>query len=85
MFFVYVLSSITKNYIYVGLTSDLERRISDHNNGYNKTTKAYSPFKIIFVEEHSSRIAARSREKYLKSGIGKEYIRKVILNTSNNK
>jgi putative endonuclease len=52
MFFVYVLRSIHRNYIYVGLTSDLERRISDHNQGYNRTTKPYKPFKTILMEQH---------------------------------
>jgi putative endonuclease len=78
MFFVYVLNSLNRNYIYVGMTSDLERRVSDHNSGYNKTTKPYMPFDIVLVEEYSTRILARQREKYLKSGIGKEYLKSLI-------
>ena len=78
MFFVYVLSSLSRNYIYVGMSSDTERRIADHNNGYNKTTKPYRPFKTVLIEEYPSRILAREREKYLKSGIGKEYLKKLI-------
>ena len=78
--FVYVLNSLNRNYIYVGMTSDLERRISDHNSGYNKTTKPYMPFDIVLVEEYSTRILARQREKYLKSGIGKEYLKSLIKN-----
>ena len=75
MFYVYVLSSVARNYIYVGMSSDIERRISDHNNGYNKTTKPYRPFRVILVEEYETRDLARKREKYLKSGVGKEYLK----------
>jgi len=41
MFWVYAISSLNRNYIYVGLTSDLESRIARHNKGYEKTTKPY--------------------------------------------
>jgi putative endonuclease len=78
MFFVYVLNSINRNYIYVGLTSDLKRRLSDHNQGYNSTTKQYAPFKTILVEEFATRALARGREKYLKSGVGKEYLKRLV-------
>jgi putative endonuclease len=80
MFYVYVLNSLSRNYIYVGMSSDIERRISDHNNGYNKTTKPYRPFTLILVEEYETRSMAREREKYLKSGIGKEYLKRLIKN-----
>jgi putative endonuclease len=75
MYFVYAISSLKRNYIYVGLTNNIERRLSEHNTGKNKTTKPYSPFVIIYVEECSSRIEARIKEKYFKSGIGKEKLR----------
>jgi putative endonuclease len=78
MFFIYVLKSLNRNYIYVGMTTDLEERISDHNKGYNKTTKPYRPFKTILTENFPTRILAREREKYLKSGIGKEYLKSLI-------
>ncbi|MEK6482142.1 GIY-YIG nuclease family protein [Catalinimonas sp. 4WD22] len=75
MFYVYAIRSINANYIYVGLTNNIERRINEHNKGYNKTTKSYSPFKLIVVEQFESRKDARGREKKLKSGVGKEYLR----------
>ncbi|MFI5163177.1 MAG: GIY-YIG nuclease family protein [Sphingobacteriales bacterium] len=76
MFHVYALSSLIRNYIYVGMTSDLERRIDDHNKGYNKTTKPYRPFKVILIEEYETRPIARKREKYLKSGVGRAYLKR---------
>jgi putative endonuclease len=78
MYHVYALKSITRNYIYVGFTSDLERRINEHNKGYNKTTKPYAPFELIYSEELETRESARKREKYWKSGTGKRRLKKLI-------
>ena len=75
MYYVYAISSLERNYIYVGLTNNIERRLSEHNSGKNKTTKPYSPFKIIYFEECKNRIEARSKEKYFKSGSGKEKLK----------
>ena len=75
MYYVYAISSLARNYIYVGLTDNLERRINQHNSGRSKTTKPYAPFVLIYHEEHETRPEARIREKYLKSGIGKEFLK----------
>ena len=78
MYFVYAIKSLVRNYIYVGLTNNLERRISDHNRGGNKTTKPYLPFVMIYSEKFETRSEARIKEKYLKSGIGKEFLKRII-------
>ena len=75
MFYVYAIKITLRNYIYVGLTDNLERRLSEHEKGKNKTTKPYRPFVLIHTEMFKKRIEAREREKYLKSGIGKDYLR----------
>jgi len=75
MIIVYALKSITRNYIYVGMTQNLTERFNRHNNGYERTTKPYRPFKLIYFEEFNSRAEARVREKYLKSGAGKEFLK----------
>ncbi len=75
MYYVYAIKSVLKNYIYVGLTVDTERRIAEHNDRKEKTTRSYAPFKTILIEEYDTRIKAREREKYLKSGAGKEYLK----------
>ena len=77
MFYVYVISSEKRKYIYVGLTNNVERRIGEHNQGKEKTTRPYAPFRTILVESHPTRIEARKREKYLKSGVGKEFLRTI--------
>ncbi len=78
MFTVYVIESLTKNYRYVGFTSNLSRRLYDHNNGNNRSTKPYKPFKLIYTEECETRLEARKREKYLKSTHGKKYLEKLL-------
>lgn len=75
MYFVYVIKSLNKQYTYIGLINDLNRRISEHNNGHNKTTKPYKPFRLIYQEKFQTRAEARLREKYLKSECGREYIK----------
>lgn len=75
MFYVYVIRSLFKNYLYVGLTNNLNRRIAQYQFGKEKTTSPYKPFMIVLTEEFLTRELARKREKYLKSGAGKEWIK----------
>ena len=75
MYSVYDIKSTKKNYIYVWLTNNLERRISEHNMGKERTTKPNIPFILIYSEKFKTRTEARIREKYLKSGCGKEFLR----------
>jgi len=76
MYYTYAIKSLRKNYIYVGLSNDYKRRVTEHNKGKSKTTNPYKPFKVILVEKFKTRAGARKREKYLKSGIGKEFLKK---------
>ena len=75
MYFVYALKSLERNYIYVGLTNDLDRRFNEHQTGKNKTTKPYRPFVLIYQERFELRIDARQKEIHLKSGVGKEFLK----------
>ncbi|MBO0323841.1 GIY-YIG nuclease family protein [Muricauda sp. CAU 1633] len=77
MISVYAISSLEHNYIYVGMTSNLKERIARYNSGRERTTKFYAPFKLIYSEECLDRLSARKREKYWKSGVGKENLRKL--------
>jgi putative endonuclease len=75
MFHVYAISSLIKNYIYVGMSSKLDDRLERHFKGREKTTRAYRPFELIYKEAIEIRSEARKREKYWKSGVGKEQLR----------
>ena len=79
---VYVLRSERDGRFYVGFTNYLKRRLSEHNSGKTKSTKGYRPWKLILVEAYETRNKARSREKYLKSGSGKEYIKELWFRSS---
>jgi putative endonuclease len=50
MFTVYALKSLSQNFIYVGMTENLEERLKRHNLGYNKSTKRFAHFKLIYSE-----------------------------------
>jgi putative endonuclease len=70
-FFVYVLESEATDSSYVGHTSDLEKRLVEHNNGKSLSTRRKRPWKLIYKEEHTTRSEAISRERYFKSVKGR--------------
>lgn len=57
------------------MTNDLKRRVYEHNLGKNKSNRPYRPWTLVYSESFSTRVDARSREKYLKSGIGREFLK----------
>ncbi|MBU4346105.1 MAG: GIY-YIG nuclease family protein, partial [Candidatus Omnitrophica bacterium] len=71
-YFVYVLRSVKDNSFYIGISRDPEIRLKEHNFGDSKYTKGHRPYRLTYKEEFADRLSARSREKYLKSGIGRE-------------
>ncbi|MFH1178454.1 MAG: GIY-YIG nuclease family protein [bacterium] len=60
------------------MTQNLERRFSEHNAGACRSTSSHAPFQVIYTELQSSRVVARIREKWLKSGVGKEFLKSLI-------
>lgn len=77
MYIVYALRSLSHNYVYVGMTDSLERRLQEHNAGRCKSTSPRAPYRVIYTESQPTREQAREREKYWKSGSGKEKLRKI--------
>ena len=75
MMYVYVIRSEKDGRFYVGMSGNVEKRVKEHTNGRTKSTKGYTPWKLFFFEEHANRLIARKREKYLKSGFGKAWIK----------
>jgi len=80
-YFVYVLINPEKK-IYIGQTTDLQRRLAEHNEpdfrGTLHTKRHKGPWKIMYTEECLTRSEAMKREKQLKSFKGREYIRQYI-------
>ena len=81
-FIVYVLQN-PEGKTYVGQTSDLSRRLSQHNDPDCRLTlhtKRHSgPWRLLHSEEFPTRSAAMRREKELKTGKGRDWIRHVLL------
>ena len=75
MWYVYVLRRLKDSNFYTGFTSDLRRRLEDHNSGKVISTKNRSPFEIIYYEASRHQSDALHRERYLKSTYGKRYLR----------
>ena len=78
MWYVYAIVSEVNGFIYVGMCMNLERRLKEHNNGMSKFTKPYIPWRLIYKEFIGAREKARIKEKYLKSGIGKEFLKTLV-------
>ncbi len=66
MYYVYVLQNKIRSQIYVGSTNDLRRRLAEHNQGKERSTKRYMPWKLIYYEAFNSESFARQREMKLK-------------------
>lgn len=75
MYYTYVLKSIKDQMLYTGYTSDLRKRFNDHNQARVFSTKGRGPFTLIYYEACLNQQDATAREKYLKSGPGKRYLK----------
>ncbi len=73
--YTYVLKSKKDNQHYIGYTKDLRKRLIQHNKGQTTATKNRGPFIVIYYEACLSEEKARSRELYLKSGMGQRYLK----------
>ena len=78
-FYVYVLRSIEFERNYVGFTRDVVSRLKEHNSGKTRSTRPYKPWNILFFEKYSTKAEALKREKFLKSGQGRDYVKQKLL------
>ena len=77
MYYVYILKSVQQEVFYKGLTTDIDRRLIEHNSGKTQSTKFIRPFELIHVGLCSELKSARKLEKYFKSGSGREIISEI--------
>ncbi len=75
MHYVYILQSKKDIKFYTGLTNDLKRRMKEHQSGNVRSTWNRKPLELIYYETCLNEDDAKQREMYLKSGMGKKYIR----------
>jgi len=76
MFYVYVLQAESDAGLYIGFSTDLKRRLKQHQAGESQATAHRGPWTLIYYEAYSMRQDAEGRERFLKSGAGRRYIAK---------
>ena len=86
MYFVYLLQCADDKSWYIGFTSNLRRRIVEHKGGYGcRTTSRKNNWKLIYFETYLNKMDAIGREKFLKSGSGRTYLKKQLKHFLENK
>jgi len=75
MFYVYLLHSTKDNGFYIGYSTDLKRRLAEHTRGASFATNSRGPWKLLYYEAYTEREDAEGREKFLKSGAGRRFLR----------
>ena len=81
MHYVYILMSQKDGNLYIGYTNDLKSRFAKHNAGKVQATSYRLPLKLIYYEAYLDEWDAREKEKYFKTGWGRQYIQKKLLRT----
>lgn len=84
MYYTYLLENKNDKSWYIGYTSNLKKRISDHISGNGaETTKKKTGWNLIYYEAYLSKKDAEGRERFLKSGSGRKYLKKQLANYLN--
>ena len=78
-YYTYVLMSVKDNNFYIGYTDNLDKRLKKHNSGLVRATKARLPLKLVYFEACLNKYGAIKREKVLKTGFGRKYIKSRII------
>lgn len=78
-YYVYILKSINKDFLYVGFTKDLKKRFKEHNDKKELSTKYYAPFILIHYEAYLNIKDAKRREGYLKTTKGKTTLKTMLI------
>ena len=78
MFYTYVLRSQKDSKFYFGYTSDLKKRLKEHQNGEVSSTKSRLPVNLIFYEAFLNQKDALRREKYFKTNPGKKSLKLML-------
>ncbi len=76
MYYVYVLQSESDAGLYIGFSTDLRRRLGQHQSGESQATAHRGPWRLIYYEAYCMRQDAEGRERFLKSGAGRRYLSK---------
>ncbi|MBX2992724.1 MAG: GIY-YIG nuclease family protein [Bacteroidetes bacterium] len=78
MFYVYVLRSLRDGKHYTGSTVNITKRLGEHNAGKTESTRRRRPFVLVYHEEYLTREEAERRERFLKSGKGRQELKEIL-------
>ena len=79
MYYIYILQSQKNGKKYIGFTAkSVEQRLKEHNSGSNAFTRKNRPFELIHSEEHQDKHFARQRERFLKTGHGRNFLKRYL-------
>ena len=78
MYTVYVLRSTSNGKLYIGQTGNLPKRLSEHQTDTARYTRGRGPWQLILTEQYPTRALAMRREKFLKSGQGREELKGLL-------
>ena len=80
-YYIYVLYSLKDSRLYVGYTTDLKKRLIQHKEGLVTSTKHRLPLKLIHYEYFINKEDAKTRERFLKSGFGRDQLKQALKRT----
>lgn len=80
MFYIYILYSLKDNKFYIGFTTNLRKRVKNHNTNKVFSTKGRNPLRLIYYEAYLNKKDAIKREKYFKTDNGKRSLRLMLVN-----
>ncbi|MBP6508765.1 MAG: GIY-YIG nuclease family protein [Opitutaceae bacterium] len=76
MHYTYVLQSESDRGLYIGYSSDLRRRLTEHRAGAARATAHRGPWRLVYYEAYIDESDARGREEFLKSGAGRQHLQR---------
>lgn len=82
MYCVYILQSSKSGILYYGYTADLKKRLTEHEKGLSAFTKGHRPWNLVFYSAFIDKKKAKDFEHYLKSGSGKAFVYKRLVNVA---
>lgn len=82
MYYVYILQSSKSGTLYYGFTTNLKKRFVEHNAGESKYTKALVPWELAWYCAFPTEKQAKDFELYLKSGSGKAFAYKRLVDVA---
>lgn len=77
-YYTYVIESKKNGNLYIGYTTDLKKRLQEHNRGLNFSTKPYLPWQLIHFEAFLNEQDAKRRERYQKTNQGSRLLKRLL-------